>query len=70
MNNLEKNKLPTQKLDNTLNVRIQSDIIKDDDKSLPEDTTRYGENIPSQFNWVSYEKQKKRAEELEKEIKN
>jgi len=34
-----------------------------------EDTTKYGETIPTMFSWVPIEEQKMRAEELDKMTK-
>lgn len=34
-------------------------------KEIVEDTTKYGESISSSFNWITPEKQKDRAKELE-----
>ena len=62
-------KIPCQELNNTLNVGIYP-AKKEDTKNYVNDTKRYGENIPSQFNWVSFEEQKKRAKKLEREIKS
>lgn len=36
-----------------------------ENKESIEDTTKYGETISSSFNWISPEKQKNRAKELE-----
>jgi len=34
-----------------------------------EDTTKYPEQIPSQFNWVTSDKQREKAHQLEAEVK-
>ena len=68
MRNKEKSKIPGQKLNSILNVGLQAGAEKGDERGLAEDVTRYGEQIPSQFNWVSPEAQKERAGELEEEI--
>jgi hypothetical protein len=40
----------------------KEDILK---KELGEDSTKYGENVCSTFNWLPKHKQKQRARELE-----
>ena len=44
----------------------------DDEKNKyqKENTTKYGEFVPSYFEWMTLEEQKKRAEELNKMTKN
>ncbi len=39
---------------------------KEDNKTIKEDTTKYGEMISSYFAWISPSKQKEKAERLEK----
>ena len=38
---------------------------EDKDKIIKEDTTKYGEFVSSYFAWLTPERQKKRAEDLE-----
>ncbi|MBP3256358.1 MAG: hypothetical protein J6M60_07765 [Clostridia bacterium] len=43
---------------------------KNNKKEQIEDTTKYGEFIPSCFNWITIEKQKEKVRELENITKN
>ena len=45
-------------------------MSKKNNKEKIEDTTKYGEFIPSCFNWITLDKQKEKTKEMENMTKN
>ncbi len=47
-----------------ISMKNDKDLNDNKDKKLKEDTTKYGEFVPSSYHWIPVEKLKDRAEEL------
>lgn len=65
----ENHKFKENKNNNEQQTTYRTQELEDINKNK-EDATKYGEFIPSAFNWLTLDQQKKRAEELENMTNN